>query len=205
MNSNEAISMTKTHWIVFALVVVVVLFVGVVVGFVLGVASTDAGKAFFADVLEDEQVAQVSRPNTIVREKFKLKYPSNWNINVEDKDYDPDGMFSIHSPGSAFVMFAFVAGETTPEDSLRAQIRPFEKKMVHPTVSQFEKYGRYSGKGAIMKGRIMGMRTTVKLFSFRQNDLEVMMTQYCLDEDMIRVQPGFRLIEGSFALTAGGK
>ena len=121
---------------------------------------------------------------------------------MDDEDYDPDAMFSIDSPGSALVMFIIGAGETKPEDTLQSQIRPFEKLISRPAISRFEKYGRYTGNGAILKGRVMGIKTTVRLFCFHQNGLTVMITEQCPDEDLKPVQAGLRLIEGSFSLTA---
>jgi hypothetical protein len=198
-------SMTRTHWIVLAIFAVVFLVVVAVAFLIMGIATTQAGRELFTDILQNEQVPQVSHPKTVVRDKFKLEYPSNWNIDVKDEEYDPDRMFMIKSPGSTFVMFALIVGKTTPEECLRIQMRPFEKKMARPSVVRFERYGRYTGKGATLKGRLRGIPSTVKLFSFRQGDLEVMMTQYCPDEDQYQVQSGLRLIEKSFMMTAGGK
>jgi hypothetical protein len=194
--------MTKTHVVSLIIAIVVSLVVGVIAGFFLGAASTKAGKAFLNNILENEQKAEVSRPKTLVRDRFQLQYPSNWRIKVDDEDYDPDAMFSIESPGSAFVMFVIGAGETKPEDTLQSQIRPFEKLMNRPVVTRFERYGRFTGKGAILKGKVMGIRTTTRLFSLYQNGLTVMVTEQCPDEDLKPVQPGLSLIEKSFSLMA---
>ena len=194
--------MTRTHVVSLVIAVIVSLVVGGIAGFFLGVASTTAGKAFLADVFEDEQKADVSRPKTLVRERFRLQYPSNWKIDVDDKDYDPDGMFSIDSPGSACVMFVIDAGKSEPEHNLQILMRPFEKLMGSPVIGKSEQYGHFTGEGATLKGKIMGIRMSVTLFSLHQDGLTVMITQQCPDEDLKRVQAGLSLIESSFSLTA---
>jgi len=176
------------------------LVIGVSIGFFLGIASTKAGRSFILDIVEDERKAEVSQPNKVVRESFTLQYPSNWKIAIDDEDYDPDHMFSIESPGSAFVMFVIGPGETEPENNLQAQIQQFTKLMTSPSIERFKNYGRLSGKGAILKGKILGIRITTKVFAFHQDDLTIITVQQYPDEDMKHVQEGFALIESSFLL-----
>ncbi len=150
-------------------------------------------------ICKDEQKAKNTQE--LVRDKFRLSYPANWKIDTADKDYDPDLMFSIDAPGSAFVMFIIGKGAiVTPEKALQAQISSFEKAVDKPVIAKFEKYGQFSGKGAEIKGRIMGLKTTVRLFSFQQNGMTVMITQQCPDEDLKSAQAGFDLIENSLSL-----
>ena len=150
-------------------------------------------------------MADVSHPRNLVRERFQLQCPSNWKVDVNDEDYDADHMFSIDSPGSANVMFVMGSLETNPEDVLQDQISAFEKLFGAPTISRFERYGQISGKGAILQGKIMGNRITVKEFSFYENDLTVMITQQYPDENFKYVQDGLTLIESPFSLKARGE
>jgi len=183
---------------ILVIAVAVSLVVGGVAGFFLGIASSKAGKAFIRDIFEEERMAEVSHPKKLVRDKFELQYPSNWNVSVDDEDYDPDHLFSIESPGTAFVMFAIGTLEMEPEDNLQIQIREFEKLMGSPSMDRFESYGRLTGKGVTLKGKVMGIKTTAKLFAFHQDGLTVMITQQCPDEDLKCVQDGLTLIESSF-------
>ena len=169
-------------------------------GFFLGVLSTKAGKAFIQDIFEEEKRAEIKTPKNITRARFKLQYPSNWKIDEQDEDYDPDSMFAIDSPGSTFVMFALGNGEIDSEESLEDQIHQFEKIMSNITIEKFEKFGKYSGKGAIMKGKNMGIKMTVKLFSFNQEDFSIMVTEQCPDEDLLLTLDGLKLIETSFEI-----
>ena len=104
--------------------VILSLVIGGIAGFVLGIASTRAGKAFIRGMVEAEKNAEVTHPQKLVREKFELEYPSNWKIDAEDKDYDPDHMFSIDSPGNAFVMFVIGSGDTDPRRQSPVHDRP---------------------------------------------------------------------------------
>lgn len=173
---------------------------GIISGFFIGVASVQAGKEFLDDLVEDEEKADVDRPQRLVREKFQLQYPSNWKVDVNDADYDPDQMFSIESPGSTIAMFVMGKLETEPEENLQDQISEFRKIMDAPKIERFEKLGRFSGKGATLRGKIFGIRSTVKAFSFYQNELTVMITEQYPDEDLKYVQDGLTLIEDSFSL-----
>lgn len=183
---------------VLVVVVVISLVVGGIAGFFLGIAASGAGKAIIQGIAAEEQNAEVSHPTKLAREKFELQYPSNWKINTEDEDYDPDQMFSINSPGNTFVMFVIGSGEMEAEDTLQIQIKQFEKLISSPTINRFESYGSLTGKGATLKGKTMGVRLTVKLFAFHQDDLNMMITQQCPDDDLKPVQPGLTLIENSF-------
>ncbi len=192
--------MNKPSQNVLVIAVIISLVIGGALGFVAGVASTKVGKAFFKNLFQDEMKADLTHPQQLVRDGFELEYPSNWKIDTEDSDYDPDHMFSIESPGNAFVMFVIGAGETQPEEILQIQIRQFEKLMSNTSMERFERYGRLSGKGAVVKGKILGSSTTVKLFAFNDRGQTLMITEQCPDEDLIRVKDGFALIEKSFVM-----
>jgi hypothetical protein len=196
------------HRVALSIVVIAVitsLAVGGIAGFFLGMASTHAGKTSIRSTLEEEKTAEVSHPKKLIREVFELQYPSNWHVDADDKDYDPDYSFSIHSPGNAFVMFDLGAGEAEPEDILQIQLRQFEKVMSNPAMDRFERYGRLTGRGATLKGMIMGSKTIVKLFAFGQDGLTIMIAQSCPDDDLERVQDGLSLIESTFTLRTNNK
>lgn len=197
--------MNKTTPRILGIAVIVSLIVGGIAGFFLGVTSTKAGKAFIKGIFEEEKAAEVSHPKQLIRERFKVQYPSNWSIDVNDEDYDPDHLFSIDSPGNAFVMFVIGSVEVEPEEYLQKQIRQFEKVMSTPTIVRFERFGSFTGKGATLRGKIMGISTTTRLFSFHQNDLTIMITQQCPDEDLKQTQAGLSLIENSFSLTTNAR
>lgn len=179
------------------------LLAGGAAGFFVAVKSTQAGKALIETLVAEERAAETSRVNELNRERYRLQYPGNWKIDTSDKDHDPDHLFSIDSPGSAFAMFVLGKGETVPEETLQMQIAEFQKVMSNPVIQEVGQYGSYPGKGAVLKGRIMGIRTTIKVFSLCQDQTTVMITQQFADEDEPKVRAGFALIEKSFSLKPG--
>jgi hypothetical protein len=176
------------------------LLAGGIAGFFLGVASTNAGAAFLTDLVEQEQQAETGRPKKMVRERFELRYPRNWKIDVDDEDYDPDTMFSIDSPGAAYVMFVLGDMETNPEDSLQEYIHSFSKLMDKPAVQPFETYGQIHGKGAILQGKLMGIKVIVKVFACYSQGVTANIVQQYPAEDLKYVENGLSLIEKSFIL-----
>ncbi len=187
---------------VVALVVAVVmsLVAGVVVGFVLGVAATEAGREFLRDIVENEQAADVATPQHMERPRFTLQYPGNWYVDLKDEDYDPDHLFSIDSPGSAYVMFVLGPFESDPEEALRDQIAAFESLLGSPAITRFAQYGDLAGKGATLRGRIMGIRTTVRTFCAFERGQTVIITEQFPHDDEHFVKERLALIERSFVL-----
>jgi hypothetical protein len=177
--------------------------VGLVVGFLGGVLATKAGRAFFADVLQGERPAQIANPQKLTRAKFQLHYPANWRLNREDEDFDPDHAFNIESPGSAFIMFHIGKATLEPEETLRDQIAAFSKLMDRPASTRFTQWGSFTGQGVSMRGRVLGIPTTVKPFVFNQAGVSVIVVQYYPDEDQQAVLPGLQLVERTFALRQG--
>lgn len=114
-------------------------------------------------------------------------------------------MFSIESPGAAFVMFIIGETRTNPEDHVQEQIAALRKIMDTPMISRFQRFGQFSGTGATLRGKIFGIRTTSKVFSFYENDLTVIIIQQYPDEDLKYVQEGLTLIESSFSVRASGE
>lgn len=180
--------------------VVVSLLAGGITGFFLGIASTKAAKKFLEDLVEQESPARTDSPKKLARDRFELLYPANWKIDVADEDHDPDHMFSIDSPGSSFVLFVLGEMETDPAESLQEQIEAFSKFMGKPAIQPFSRYGKLHGKGAILRGKIMGMKVTVKAFACYSQGMTAVIVQQGPDEDMQNVKGGLELVEQSFVL-----
>ena len=180
--------------------IVVALLVGGIGGFGLGVLSTRVGSDFINDCLEQEAYAETKAPMKIDREAFELEYPSNWKIDTASDIYDPDGMFKIESPGSAFVMFAFSKSELSPEDCLESQVKSLSEALQSPTRSEFKTYGNLSGNGVILKGKCLGIKFAVKIFVYTSNGRGVIVVTHYPDEDFKYVENGLKLIEDSLIL-----
>src|SRR5262245_53949127 len=102
---------------------------------------------------ESEQAADVRATKSIVRERFRLEYPGNWTIDVEDEDYDPDHLFSIDSPGSCHVSVIVYDAAIPAEQCVAAQVRSFVPKLVKdPVQTPFTRWGAYDGAGNRLAG-----------------------------------------------------
>jgi hypothetical protein len=177
---------------------------GAIAGFLGGVWSTKAGKAFLEDLATDEQPADVGRKQSLARPGFTLDYPGNWKLDVEDEDHDPDHLFSIESPGSCHVTFTMLELEHDAAGNVETQIEALVPQLIKdPRRAPFDRWGDYAGVGVKLEGKVLGfLPGSVRVFSHSQEEPARSFTvvESCFDEDMAAVGPGFRLIETSFKL-----
>jgi hypothetical protein len=197
--------MIRIHWVLLGAGGVAILIGGLVAGFFLGVASTKMGEDLLESLVSDEQPADVANAVRLDRDGFRLDYPANWRVDKKDEDYDPDHLFTIESPGSAFVMFILGALDSDPGETLKMQREQHEKMMSDASFEPFPTYAGLAGKGATMKGRVLGIPTTIRIFTCNRDGTTVIMTEHCPDEDLKHVRAGFELVEKSFALKAGAE
>lgn len=173
---------------------------GLTVGFVGGVASTEKGAAFLGEMLSSESAADLRNAKALKRPRFQLNYPGNWKVDKLDDDYDPDLNFSIDSPGSSFANFVIGSGDLDPKDNVEHQREAFLKYMPNMTTKALAGYGQYKGEGIQMKGRILGFPTTVCAYSFRHEGLTFIVVTQCPDEDYKMVGPGLKQIASSLEI-----
>jgi hypothetical protein len=155
-------------------------------------------------LVQMEQEADVRAPKRIVRERFRLEYPGNWTVDEEDEDYDPDHLFSIDSPGSCSVTFIVFEALIDAKTSLATQVEGIVPRiMKEPVPMPFARWGAYHGEGVTLAGRMLGLYTgSIRIFAHESEpgDLTLTVVEFCFDEDLPLVRPGFELIERSFAL-----
>src|SRR5687768_1393831 len=107
------------------------LVVGIGAGLLLAMVATQAGRSFLESMSSSERPADVKDRRAIEREAFRMAYPGNWKVDVEDEDYDPDHLFSIDSPGSCFAMFLVYDAEATdPATMLNAQVDQYSTRLI---------------------------------------------------------------------------
>jgi hypothetical protein len=174
--------------------------VGNITGFLAGVWSTKAGRAFLTNLLSSEKPADVTQSQRLVRDSFELDYPGNWRIDTEDDDYDPDHSFSIDSPGACFVMFHLTDLPVEPARNVEIHAEKFSKLISASEKLPFQRWGQYDGEGLHLKGRIMGMKGGFRFFAHSSNGRSFSVVQQYFDEDWASVGPGFDLIEKTFEL-----
>ena|SRR5688572_30221126 len=82
----------------------------------------------------------------IDRDSFSLQYPSNWRIDTEDEDYDPDAFFSLESPDDNLVMFMIFNVPVDKDELLNAQLEAFSSQVIKkPEITEFNRWGDYYG------------------------------------------------------------
>ena len=185
---------------VLAVCVILSLAAGLLGGYFLTRSPAAPAPGPIREEASPERPADVNRPREIRREGFGLQYPGNWAIQAARAEYDPDHLFVIESPGSAFALFALVDEARDPRAVVRRQAEHFQRTMVQASVSHFMTWGRYRGDGARARGQIMGVPGGVRIFACTVGGRTLIATQRYADADLAHVQPGFDLIENSFTL-----
>jgi hypothetical protein len=159
---------------------------------------------FFDGLAETEEKADLRSTRPIVRERFHLEYPGNWTIDDQDEDYDPDHLFSIDSPGSCSVTVIVFDAAISARTSVEAQVEALVPRVVkQPVQTPFARWGAYDGEGVALAGKIFGvMKGSIRIFAHEsvREDLTLTVVEFCYDEDLPLVRPGFQLIERTFAL-----
>lgn len=139
---------------------------------------------------------------TIKRDKFSLKYPAAWKIDTEDEDYDPDALFSIDSPdGENMIMFVLFDASMDAEELLKTQMDAFTAEVLKkPEVITFDTWGKYKGKGKILKGKLLGVYSGfVRIFVFSDDNKTLMVVEQCSDKDYTELKKDYDLIASSFS------
>ncbi len=193
----------KTYSLPALVVTALVAFgLGAGLGFGAGIGVSGAGAALLDGLVESEAPADVDHPVALERRGFALSYPGNWTIDTADEDYDPDEAFSIDSPGSAFASLRFYGLEMDPEDHVTAQQGAFARLMPEAKVERFTRLGELDGRGMILRGRMLTIPATVKIFAHARPDATLLVVMQTPDDDAPMTEPGFALIARTLKLTA---
>jgi hypothetical protein len=187
--------------------VLVILLVGAAAGLVLGIGigrlTQQWGRGHFRGSLSAEKPADVAHAQTMDREGFTLQYPGNWRLNADAAaNRSPDRLFSLDSPGSSFVMFAYYDVPTDPAANLAIQMETFvPTQIIDATQEPLARWGAYEGAGVVLKGRTpAGVPAHLRIFSHSGADESFVVVEMVFDEDVVDVEPGVKLIESTFKL-----
>lgn len=189
---------TRTKFISIAVSILIGFVLGNVSGFFAGVLSVKSAQDFLQDAFSGEEAADVDNQKAITRDAFALSYPGNWKIAIDDEDYDADSNFSIENIGSSFVHVFVFDDEIDPKETLQDEITEFSKLLKNSNSTKFNTWGKFKGEGTQMEGKIMGFKTTVRIFCATHKPHSLLIVEFLNDkpEDVL---PGFKLIEKSFA------
>lgn len=138
---------------------------------------------------------------TITRDSFSLKYPEKWKIDVEDPDYDPDGLFSIDAPDDQNMIMFFVFNTVVDaEEMLTEQIKALSESVLkNPDVTDFSEWGKYKGKGKILKGKFLGsLKGHIRLFFYADDHKSMLVMEQVYDSAPTEVKTELKSIVDSF-------
>jgi hypothetical protein len=142
-----------------------------------------------------------SGSQTITRKRFALSYPKNWLLEDTDSDYDPDHLFTIDGPDSAFATFTIIDEALDPDAAVEKMVESYRTRM--PGASEgpgFSEWGAYRGLGRMLSGPFAGMNIRVRVFAHASRSMTVIVVEFAAEEDLEAARPGFELVESSFRL-----
>lgn len=178
---------------------------GLGIGFFLGISSTELGKEIFNEIgvvpgefANEEEPADVANPQDLEGKLYRLKYPRNWTL---DENYSRENEYylSVDSPGGSYAIFTIYDCKTDTQKNVdNAESHGYE--FTSPVRESFETWGKFSGKGVVIKDKWSRNTTEIRIFSHSTDTSGFMVVEYRYSSPMQRVEPGFELIADSFEL-----
>ncbi len=144
-----------------------------------------------------------AKPIKLDRTHYKMNYAGDWKVDSSDKDFDWDSYFTLDSKSaSGFIsMFIFDTGidvKNAVDQQIKAHL---EKTMKDGSVTLFENWGNYKGKGANIKGELMGsFKGNINIFSYSTDSSGFIAVYQIMDSNSETDLPGIDLIKSSFHL-----
>ena len=138
---------------------------------------------------------------TITRDSFSLKYPEKWKIDKEDPDYDPDALFSIDAPDEQnLIMFFIFNTVIDANEMLTEQIKAMSESLLkNPEITDFTDWGKYKGKGKILKGKFLGVyKGYIRLFFYTDDHKSMLVMEQVYDSATDEVKAELKSIADSF-------
>ena len=138
---------------------------------------------------------------TITRDSFSLKYPEKWKIDKEDPDYDADALFSIEAPDGENMIMFFVFNTVIDSDvMLTEQIKSLSESVLkNPEITNFTDWGKYMGKGKVLKGKFSGIyKGYISLFVYADKHKSMLVMEQVYDSATPEVKAEVKSIIDSF-------
>jgi hypothetical protein len=139
----------------------------------------------------------------IVRSGYSLKYQADWELDTADMETDMDSYFTINSSNeNTFVSFSFFKQPIDEAAYLAQQVSyHLNKTMKYAKVNNFDTYGQYKGKGARIRGKILGLLDgEIEIFVRSSEGISFLVVSQVFESDIEMDMSGIRLIETSFRL-----
>ena len=138
---------------------------------------------------------------TITRDSFSVRYPEKWKIDKEDPDYDPDALFSIDAPDDQTLIMFFVFNTVIDaNEMLTEQIKAMSESLLkNPEITDFTDWGKYKGKGKVLKGKFLGVyKGYIKLFFYADDHKSMLVMEQVYDSATDDVKAELKSIVDSF-------
>lgn len=178
---------------------VIAFLIGGGTGFASGVLSVKGARELVVAATSSEQRADVGKTTVVDRPGFRFEHPSNWKIDVSDKDHDPDHMFTLDTPGQSFMMFIVAEAAVDPKETLETYVTAQQKVVKGGTREGFTRWGSFDGAGAVLRGKHLGITPgSIRVFAWQSGDRTFTAIESTFDEDRAKVSPGFELVARTF-------
>jgi hypothetical protein len=192
---------------IVALLVVAGLAVGGVIGFIVGVATSEAGRELLTSMNMVEEKADVGRPKTVSQAGFEFQHPGNWEMDMTNADHDLGHYFYLSSPGGSFIEVTYEENDVAMADgpdgvatNLESKLEQYESYINAAEHTDFKTYGSLTGEGRTLKGREFGNKVSVRVFSCARGESTLVIAEYVYEMDRKLLQPGLDLIERTFVM-----
>src|SRR5262245_18919250 len=90
-------------------------------------------------------------------------------MDTADEDFGLDAYFSLDINEGCHESFFFFDVPVEPEKAVQAQLNEHQRKLFKPgaTVERFTRWGAYTGKGVILRGKMKPLGTgTLRIFAY---------------------------------------
>jgi len=140
---------------------------------------------------------------TLERAKYRLQYPSTWQIDANEDGYDLDNRILLYTPYKNAVCMFFLLDVVLDEekfmnDQVNAQL---EKTIKNGKVTYFERWGSLKGHGANISGRFLGIfKGKFRVFCRSTDSSTFMVVHQYPDRIEDRILPQLQKIESAFKL-----
>jgi hypothetical protein len=134
---------------------------------------------------------------------YSLKYYGDWYVDSLESDFDKEHSFTINSQeADAFISFDIIDYPVKEVELLKAKIdQHLNQTITNATVTSFDTWGKYKGKGARIKGNIMGlMEGQFIIFIHSEANHSFVMMSQILDNDEQKYKANLNLIADQFQL-----
>jgi hypothetical protein len=92
-------------------------------------------------------------PKSFARPGLTFDYPAAWAVDDRDKDYDPDHLFTIDASAGAMILFVIADADLDPAEALATNVQAQSKRVPSAVRTEFDRWGKYSGRGPCSAGR----------------------------------------------------